>query len=281
MKLFSVAARNQARLAATFATCLAAWPMVHAQSLVIYDDFAGSLIAPNKWYGDEGRQYAGTRTEQARSVVNGQAHMELRTWGDITSDLGFSSSRNALVAVKSVNINTLQATITMRAEATYPCSTNTAQTSQARARLFGFYFNAADPSPGSNFNDVFAGMQVYRASNSTDPVGTMRVSAFIGICTDDACIGTSSLGSLDLGTVALNSPTSLRTIWDPANNRFSFQRDSASPVFLTYTVSDKQAASFPAKRIEITNVVPHCTSPTRPSVFTSADFDNVYTNPIP
>jgi hypothetical protein len=86
----------------------------------------------------------------------------------------------------------MRATLTPRTMTASACAANSTP-SLARGRLFGFFFNAGDPNPGTNYNDVFAGIQVYRASNSTDGTGVLRVSSFIGQCTDDSCIGSTIL----------------------------------------------------------------------------------------
>jgi hypothetical protein len=166
----------------------------------------------------------------------------------------------------------------MRTATAVACAANTTPT-LARARIFGFFFNAGTPIPGSNYNDVFAGIQLYRASNSTDGAGILRASAFVGICTDDSCIGSTVLASQELGTTPINTATELQVTWDAANNRFTFQRDAQALVNLAYTVADTQPASFPVKRLEISNQVAHCTA-SRPAANGGADFDNVKTQTV-
>jgi hypothetical protein len=157
------------------------------------------------------------------------------------------------------------------------CAANTTSFSMARARIFGFFFNAGEPVPGSNYNDVMAGIQLYRMANSTDAAGVMRVSAFIAKCTDDSCIGSTTLASQELGTATINTPVDLQLSWDPANNRFAFQRATDALVYLNYTVADSAAASFPVKRLEIANSVAQCTA-TRQYVSAGVDFDAVQTD---
>lgn len=272
---------RRAGLAAGFAAAaLAAAQGASAQTLVSYETFATTNLAPARWYGDDGRTYGGVRLEARRAIVEGQGRVELRAWGDNTSNSGLSSARNSLVAVSSPSITAMRSTITMRTATLSACSANATQPTVVRARMFGFYFNAGIAAAGSNFNDVFAGAQVQRASNSTDPANTFRISGFAGICADDSCIASNSLGSVDLGTVTLNTPVTLELRWDAANNRFTFKRDAQATVNLAYTVPDGQGASFPAKRIEVSNIVPRCLTTPRPTAFASADFDNIFTNAL-
>jgi len=253
-------------------------PAAATAALVTYDDFALTYIAPARWYGEEGKQYGGIRTENQRLIVSGQLRIQAKGWSDNYSDSNTSTVRNSVVIQKSSAVTAMRATLTPRTVTAGTCAANTTP-SVARGRLFGFFFNAGDPNPGSNYNDVFAGIQVYRASNSVDGTGVLRVSSFIGQCTDDSCIGSTILNSADMGTTNVGTPIALQVTWDPANNRFSFQRDTQTVVNLTYTVADVEPASFPVKRLEVSNQIAHCTA-ARPAAHGIFDFDNVQTNAL-
>ena len=252
----------------------------HAAALVSFDDFSGGAISPFRWAGEETEQYGATRVESRRAVATGQLRLESKAYSDNYENVGTGTTRNSLVIVKSPAVTDLRATVTMRTAAPVACGANTAP-SLARARLFGFFFNAGYPvNPGSEYNDVYAQAQVYRASNSTDAAGVMQVSANIGICTDNDCIGSTTLATVSLGTVALNTPVQLQVSWDKAHKQFTFQRDSNTAVSLPYTVSDLQPPQYNAKRIEVANIVAQCTA-TRVSSYSGADFDNIMTNALP
>lgn len=259
------------------ASLLASAPSL-AATLVNYDDFTASYIHPVRWYGEEGKQYGGIRVEAQRVILGGQLRIQAKGWGDNYSNVNSSTVRNAMILQKSSAVTALGATVTARTVATSTCAANATPTVM-RARLFGFFFNAGTPQPGNNYNDVFAGIQLYRASNSTDGANVLRVSAFIGQCTDDSCIGSTTLASQDMGTTTVGTPVPLQMVWEPANNRFVFQRDALSPINLAYTVSDAEPAAFPVKRLEISNQIAHCTA-TRTAATGVADFDNVQTNSL-
>lgn len=266
------------RLAIVVSGAALAVPGLASAALVTYDDFALSYIHPARWYGEEGKQYGGIRAENQRLIVSGQLRIQARGWSDNYSNTGSSTVRNAEIIQKSSAVTTLRATVTPRTVAVTGCAANDSP-SLARGRLFGFFFNAGQPIPGSNYNDVFAGIQVYRASNSTDDANVLRVSSFIGQCTDDSCIGSTILNSADMGTTTLGTAIALQVGWDPANNRFTFQRDAQAAINLAYNVSDAEAASFPVKRLEVSNQVAHCTA-SRPASNAIIDFDNVQTNSL-
>lgn len=255
-------------------------PATASAALVTYDDFGVTYIQPSKWYGEEGKQYGGIRVEAQRAIVDGQLRIQAKAYSDNYSNLGTSTTRNSVVFMKSEGITDIRASVTVRSIVAQACAGNTTP-SIGRARLFGFFFNAGTPIPGSNYNDIYAGIQIYRASNSTDASGVLRLSGFIGQCTDDNCIGSNILASTDMGavTTSLNTANALQVTWDSANNRFLFQRNSETAIPLTYTVADTNPASFPVKRLEISNQVAHC-SASRPAVSMTADFDSVQTNSL-
>jgi len=248
-------------------------------ALVLFDDFSGGAISPFRWEGEEGKQSGTTRVEARRVVASGQLRIEAKGYSDNVGNTGTGSTRNSLIFVKSGSITDMRATVTPRIATVAACAANTSA-SVSRARLLGFFFNAGIPTPGSEYNDVFAAVQVYRSSTSTDPAGTLRIQGFVGICTDDNCIGSTTLGSADLGTVTLNTAVQLELLWDAAHNQFSFQRDSNAFVNVPYTVADTQPPSYNAKRIEVSNIVANCTA-TRNSTYSGADFDNIMTNALP
>jgi hypothetical protein len=265
-------------IALTAASLALAGPGAASAALVNYDDFSISYIHPSRWYGEEGKQFGGIRTEAQRLIVDGQLRIQAKGWGDNFTNTDYSRVRNSLVIAKSSAVTDLRATLTARTVTATACAANPSP-SVMRARLFGFFFNAGQPIPGSNYNDVFAGIQIYRASNSTDAAGVLRVSSFVGVCTDDACIASTLLASADMGTTTVGTPITLQMSWDPANNRFNFQRDSQTAVPLSYTVADAQPASFPVKRLEVHDQIAHCTA-TRTFTNGIVDFDNVQTNSL-
>lgn len=263
--------RLPAMLSLLSCTLMSAQP-VQAQTWTSYDTFDAAAISPARWYGEEGKQYGGTRTEAQRAIVSKQLRIGAKGYSDNYSNTSSSSVRNSLIFANSSTITGMRSVVTMRTATAGACAANPSA-SLARARLFGFFFNAGIPVPGSNYNDVFAGIQLQRASDSAEASDVLHVFAFVGICTDDNCIGSSSLASQDLGTTTLTTPVDLSVIWDAGNNRFTFQRDTDTPVNLAYTVADKQPASYPAKRLEISNTIAHCTA-SRLSSNGVADFNN-------
>jgi hypothetical protein len=250
-----------------------------ARALTLYDDFSGTAISANKWSGEEHTQYGASIAESRRALSTGSVRIEARGYGDKASNAGTGRVRNQLTFDNSAVVSEIKATVTPRTVSFYNCPANTSA-SQVRFRLIGGFFNAGTPDAGSYYNDVFAAIQIYRLSNSTDATGVMKVSGVVFQCTDNSCINSTTLGSVDLtGTgAAVNTPTDLHVTWDKTNHQFIFQKDADAPQNVTYTVSDGQRATYYGKRMETTSDIANCTA-LRANAYGGADFDNVYTNP--
>lgn len=251
---------------------------VDAQSLSTYDSFTSSLLNPRRWYGEEGRLSGGIRTEARRVIVSGQARIENRTWGDTFSNTGSSSTLNRLVALKSPAITVMRGTITVRSHALTACAGNPTEagvrvTSSGSFSTRGSRSWAARSTTWSPASSSI-GSQTLQTPSACS--ASLRSSA--SVPTSSASTSRCSSPPQDLGTVTVNTAATVEVRWDPANNRFVFQRDSNTPVNLTYTVADSLPASFPTKLIQVSNTVPRCTTTPRPVAFIAADFDNIMVN---
>jgi hypothetical protein len=247
-----------------------------AQALTLYDDFSGTAISVSKWSGEEHTQYGGTITESRRALSSGAVRIEARGYGDKYSNAGTGRVRNQLNFETSATITEMKATVTPRIASFYNCAGNTSA-GAVRIRMIGGFFNAGTPDPSSSYGDVYASMQIYRLSNSADAAGVMKVAGSVFQCTDNSCVTSTTLASVDLGTAALNTATDLHITWDKANHQFVFQKNADAAQNIPYTWTDTQRAVTYGKRLEVTNDIANC-SAVRANVYGGADFDNVYTN---
>jgi hypothetical protein len=117
-----------------------------------------------------------------------------------------------------------------------------------------------------------------RRVDSTDGTDIFRVQATAFRCSDATCDTSTSLATLELGLVLLNTPTVLSMVWDAANDKFIFQKDADAPQELAYVWTDTASPSLPNKRLDVINSVPNCTGAPRPLAFNSARFDDVFLN---
>jgi hypothetical protein len=237
-----------------------------------------AYILPQTWRGEEESTAGGRQTEVDRSIVNGQLRMRSKAWAwpDTDSNVGAIQARNSLVQRKVEGATGIFTKVTMRTATAVPCSTNETPT-VTRARLFGYFFNAGTSAPESHLDDVFASVQLYRSSNSTDPVGTLRVSGTVGRCTNAACTTYEALGSRTMGTVQVGEPVEIGVFWQQEAAQFGFSRqmpDTTQYYYVPYTVSDSQASIAPDKRVEISNQIANC-APRHSTADGIADFDYV------
>jgi len=261
--------------ASVFVALAAALPAAHA--LTLYDDFSGGAIGPSKWYASESTSGGGILVEGRRAVGAGALRMEVKGYSDRFSNTGTGRASNRVMFQNASAITEMKATITPRIESFVTCAGNTSA-GAVRYRLLGFFFNAGEGNAGSEYNDVAAGIQIYRLSNSVDAAGVFQVSGFVMQCSDNDCINTTSIGTpVSLGTTTLNTATDLHMTWDKANHQFIFQKNADAAQMVVYTQADTRAPAYNQKRMEVIGDMANCTA-TRASSYSGADFDNVYTN---
>lgn len=234
----------------------------------IYDRFTDRTIDAARW-GDN---------ERVRVVKGGQLQLMQRTWGLGNSDEGLTFGLwNSSIAMP-LNVTEIKAQITVTALEAPACAGNPA-IADARARIVGSFFNTGVPTPGSQLNDVVAQVRVHRASDSTDPPGLLRVDAFVGICRLDDCSGTRPIGEVvDLGTVALGTPTTVQLYWEQPTKTFYFAREGGLSGTVGYAESDVNEPSLPFRQLSTRVNVPNCQSAAQVNAMIDAVFDNVSVN---
>jgi hypothetical protein len=259
---------------------LAAAAAPHAAALTLYDDFSGVGLSPFRWVGGESSQAGAGNLETRRALASGMVRVEAKTYSDNNHSTGMGHGESHLTFVRSADINDVRATITMRTAAVNACPENSA-VSSVSARVEGEFFNAGGNLAGSRFNDVVAGVMLFRLSNSADGTGVLRAAGYYGLCNDETCSTTTQVDAVNLDTTGLvNTAAVVEIRWDAANHRFVFQKDGGTLATLTYALTDTRPAQNAGKRLQITNDVANCAS-VKTYVYGGADFDNVYTNALP
>jgi hypothetical protein len=259
---------------------IAATAAPQVAALTLYDDFSGVGLSPFRWVGGESSQAGAGNLETRRAVASGVLRIEAKTYSDNNHPVGLGHGESHLTFVRSADINDIRATVTMRTAAVNACPENNA-VSSVSARVEGEFFNAGGNLAGSRFNDVVAGVMLYRLSNATDATGVLRAVGYYGLCDDETCSSSTQVDAVSLDTTGLvNTAAVLEIRWDAANHRFVFQKDSGTLATLTYALTDTRAAQNAGKRLQITNDVANCVS-AKTFVYGGADFDNVSTNALP
>jgi hypothetical protein len=282
-------------------------PAQTQESLVLYDDFNARFINPEKWSGRDGGDSGVATPECFRHILEGRLDMINSVYSNTDSDTGYSFGSNRLFFPNGGDIKAIKATVQVKNYKVSGCTSNTIPT-QARARLLGSFFNAGPRTQDSwkndvvgDFitflsssgvmstqdsweNDVVGEIRIRRLSTSIDPPDVLEVMGYVFQCIDQYCSTATVLGSVDFGTVMIGGSATLRVEWDQTNKRFIFQRDAKPEVYVTYTVSDTELPGAPYggyKCLELSHVLPNCTTEPRPMAAMRAYFDDVYINEIP
>ena len=257
-------------LVLAFPLVLAAAPAAQAlEPFKIYDRFTDRTIDPARW----------SDNEKIREIKGGAMRLMQRTYGLGNADAGFTpTSWSSNLNSNPQDITAIKATITVNALETNACPSNPA-VGDARARIVGGFFNTGVATPGSQLNDAIAQVRLYRASNSTDPAGVLRVQGILSICTTADCNGAATVGNIvDLGTVMVGTPTTVSLQWDQPGKTFYFSRDGGTPGTVAYAQSDASVPGVLFRQVSTRVVVPSCQSAPRVSAVVDAQFDNVFVN---
>ena len=176
--------------ALAFPLALAVAPAQALEPFKIYDGYSDRQIDPARW----------SDHEKVREIKGG-AMRPMRTYGLGNSDAGATPTNwHSNLAPVAPSLAELKATITVTALETNGCPSNPA-VGDARARIMGSFFNTVATTGGTQLDDAIAQVRLYRASNSADPAGLLRVQGILSICTTADCNATTIVGNIvDLGT---------------------------------------------------------------------------------
>jgi len=217
--------------------------------------------------------------EKIREIKGGAMRLMQRTYGPGNSDVGATPTNwHSNIAPVTPFLTALKATITVTALETNACPSNPA-VGDARARIIGSFFNTSFTMSGTQLNDAIAQVRLYRASNSTDPAGQLRVQGILSICTTSDCNSATTVGNIvDLGTVMVGTPTTVAIQWDKPGKTFHFSREGVGAGTVAYAESDDFFPSLLFRQVSTRVVVPSCQSAPRVSGLVDALFDNVFVN---
>lgn len=272
------------------------WSIGAQQALVLYDNFDNPNIDPERWIGQD-LGVPTDRLEQVREIRANKLRLASRIYGESLLAGGSKNGGSRLrFAHPSAAIRVMEADFRVtQVEATAACALPSGRPATARGSLEGLFFNASefepDPLLGNRTNEVGAGIQISRRSNSLDPPDVLSASAFVFRCDNAACTMNTSLANIaGLGTVAVNEKVRLRLEWDETNSQFVFQFGKNDPAFLNYPpllpVWPSGIHIWPSvihtRTIEASNFfVPNCEGGVRSLASIELRVDDVYVNAGP
>jgi hypothetical protein len=273
-----------------FVLLVGTWGFAEAlEPLKLYDNFEQAPINSDKWFGSQFEappRFGGSFLELVRKTTPEEHHLRIlsRSFGDTRFTGGTSLSLFRLGFTHPDTITAIRSRVQVRnVESTgCPASLNPIPT-VATAQIFGFFFNTIATVPGNGTNDVIAGVQLQRRSDSTDPPDILEISYSVNLCLDPDCVGISPLGGGVLGTVKTGEWVRLLLQWDRLKHRFIFQRDRETPGVVRYqegglSFSDAAAPGIQLKTLGADHFIPTCATDLRPVGMVDALFDNVFVN---
>jgi hypothetical protein len=248
---------------------LATEPARALEPFKLYDRFSDKPIDPARWQPQE----------RVRVIKGGAMQLMQRNWSLPTSDFGVFlwNWQTDIPLSMTHSITAMKARITVTELETVACPTNPA-IGDARARIFGTFFNTGTPTPGSLLGDAIAQVRLFRASNSPEPAGVLLVQGLLSVCNNADCSNATTVGMADLGTVAVGKAATVGMQWDQPGKTFYFSRDGAATQSVTYTQSDAMPPGIEARNLSTRMNVPNCRSAPPVAGVIDAKFDNVSLN---
>jgi hypothetical protein len=254
---------------------LVGYPAYSQEPLVLYDNFQGESIDPNKW---RPKNVADEILDVKRFIKGNRLHLMERSLGGTEGDRISGAVR---LAFQNPGVTAIQAELKVKNIEVVGCDF-TSETSSVRAgRLSGFFFNTVGEGIGAE-NDVLAAIEIRRLSNSDDPDGMLRVRGRVYFCKDEPCWDVDVLGAVDFGTIMVGQWIKLLIQWDRNNHQFIFQRDNGLEEIRPYDYSrypDDLSPNIPDKRIGISVGVPTCPEgEPRPVGYAEVEIKDVFVN---
>ena len=245
-------------------------------AFVLYDDFAGSRIRPDQWYGSETRR-PGAILEASRFVADGKLHLSVVGYGRMGSNDGSRTGHFGLGVKTSRSITALQAELTVTNATVQTCTENTRST-QGRAQLVGFFFNDG----GSRGKGDLTGDVVALLEKVADSQDGHFIRALVLRCQSWSCSkGESIKAILFKRKWTLGEPDVLRMEWEPERSQFVFTVNPGAAAGETRRIAyDKalgphQAPERQRQRVRVRSQGANCKAGRRGVVMT-ASVDDVY-----
>ncbi len=249
-----------------------------ASGFTLYDDFEMKRVDTGKWFGQQSASGGPGGLELVRRIDrNGHLVMMHRVSGGHDSSIGRHISRNRLRMPSDKRIAGMQYDVMVKRLKLRGCEAEGASGSVARARGSMFLFNdGSSTSSSSAMGDVGAVVEVRKSVDSDLEKGTYHLRGFVFRCRTGSCSSTSTIGSVDLGTVKRREVVTLGMQWHDETNEVSFWKNDEDRQVVAYDVSDDDPSVFSNQRLEVRVEGANCEVGDRPFAEMRALFDNVY-----
>jgi hypothetical protein len=262
---------------------IAAAPLFAGETLTLYDNFNSALINPTKWTGSASDVLELHRYIVFPAVGDGELHLEARGYGFRTSaaanDARSGNNRLRFRRLDPNVVRAIKATVKVNNAVAVPCPTAGSEVTQARFRLFGYFFNDGTGEPGRATGDVQARIEIRRLSTEPSTNKKLNVRALVFRCHDPDCTFGQTLSNQTLGTINVGTTATLLLQWDRDTNRFLFRLNTNPQKIYTYTLPDTAPPQnfFDKKYIDVSHLIGNCVA-TQTYAFMSVNVDDVFLN---
>lgn len=243
------------------------------KQLVLYDDFNGRWIDPEKW-GDwsdlQGVRHAVIDLSQSYQGAGNDRRLRIFQRANSLT-IGDSDVRWGWLALQVTNpasITEISFEITVNSAALVGCQSNP-NAGATWAGFVGRFFNYQGQEYG-DAGDVEAGIDLAR--EGTDARAPLRVGAHFTTM-DGSASDWPNLGFVNVGQTA-----KLRIEWDQPNHQFVFQLNKDPEVYSQYSVPETSAPATALNAFWVGRGTPDCTTTPLGSTMIDTHFDNVYVN---
>ncbi len=211
-----------------------------ADAYTLYDDFETKRVNAEKWFGQESASGGPGGLELVRrSDRKGHLVMMHRVSGGNDSNRGRHISRNRLRMPRDQRITGMHFDVMVRHLSLKGCEAEGASNSAAKARGSMFLFNDGSSTGSSSATgDVGAIVEVYKSVDSDAEKHEYHLRGFVFRCRTRSCGSTSTVGSVDLGTVKRRETITLGMQWHAETNEVSFWKNDEDGQVVTYMNDD-------------------------------------------
>ncbi len=249
-----------------------------ASECTLYDDFEMKRLDSGKWFGQESASGGPGGLELVRRI-NRRCHLVMmhRVSGGNASSSGRHISRNRLRMPRDKRITGLHFDMMVKNLRLNGCEAEGASDSAAKARGSMFLFNDGSSTSSSNATgDVGAIVEVYKSVSSDAEKHEYHVRGFVFRCRTRSCGSTSTIGSVDLGTVKRREIVTLGMQLHAETNEVSFWKNDEDRQVVDYDMNDNEPSVFSNQRLEVRVEGANCEAGDRSFAEMRALLDNVF-----
>ena len=256
------------------------FPSTGSAQWLVYDNFDGGLVNPEKWWGFVATGGPSSpSTDINRAISDGKLVLAMTQWGRNDSNAGAITGSNSLIVTNPTDIMGMEAEVSMKGAVAEGCPANPAAVAQARVRMLASFFNdGTSGGSGDRTGDIVADIET-----GLDAVEGHVIRAVRFRCSDFSCVGGNDIViATFLTTWAINKPHIMRIVWDPAHNKFVYtvipQTGVEEILEILYSYADALPTGGKFAELQVRLVAPKCTGSRKKA---SLEFETNYVSILP